>query len=133
MPWAPLRRPLSQCTLAIIGSSAYADPAPRLGFPGIELCSFRTIAGGGSASEALAPRAAAQDWASVDHDLRRLHTVAERAAELVASGSVGSLTRQHLFLAGAVDSRSRLLKATRSVAARRLRDDGADAALLVPM
>jgi hypothetical protein len=132
-PWTPLRKPLSDCTLAIVSSSAYVDVAPQLDRPGVKLCGFRTVSG-----EALAHLRAADDSRdqapdSLDFEADRLGVAVGRATELVAAGRIARLSRRHLTLSGAVDSRARLLGETRRTAVPWLTEDQVDVVLLVPM
>ena len=127
--WMPLRKPLSECTLALISSSAYVDAAPQFDTPGVELCAFRAVSG----IEAAPETASQVDAAPVtDFEADRLRVAVGRAHELVASGRVGRLADRHLILAGAVDSRRRIIDHTHQ-AARILADDQVDVVLLVPM
>jgi D-proline reductase (dithiol) PrdB len=133
-PWTPLRKPLSECTLAIITSSAYVDVAPQLDAPGVELCDFRAVAGDGPASApATADQGCRPRRDSADFEADSLGVVIERARELVTCGRVGRLNHRHLILSGAVDSRRRLAERTRVTAARWLTPDQVDVVLLVPM
>ena len=132
-PWTLLHKPLSDCTLAIVTGSAYVDVAPPLDRPGVELCSFRAVPGEalGPAPAADEPRVQASDPARFEPD--RLGVAVGRARELVAGGHIGRLSRSHLMLTGAVDSRARLVRETRRAAVSLLTHDQVDVALLVPM
>ena len=129
-PWTPLRRPLSDCTLAIVSSSAYVDVAPQLDRPGVELCGFRTFSGDALRPPADEPGGQASDPTRFEAD--RLGVAVGRARELVAAGRIGRLAPSHLTLSGAVDSRSRLVRRAREAAAL-LAGDKVDVVLLVPM
>ena len=131
-PWTPLRKPLSDCTLAIVSSSAYVDVAPQLDRPGVELCGFRTVSGEALAHQRAADGSRDQAPDSLDFEADRLGVAVGRAAELVASGRIARLSRRHLTLSGAVDSCGRLLREA-SAAARLLIDEHVDVVLLVPM
>jgi hypothetical protein len=133
-PWAPLRKPLSECTLAVISGSAYVDVAPQLDAPGVELCGFRAVPGDES-TPATVDRSGHPSPGSdaADFEADRLSVVVERADELAACGRVGRLNDRHLILSGAVDSRRRLVKRTLLTAARWLTHDQVDVVLLVPM
>jgi D-proline reductase (dithiol) PrdB len=131
-PWTPLRKPLSDCTLAIVTGSAYVDAAPQLDRPGVELCGFRSFS-----QEALAPAPAAEQSAGQAPDpsrfeADRLGVTVGRARELVAHGRVARLAPGHLTLTGAVDSRDRLVRRARE-AASALTGGEVDVVLLVPM
>lgn len=131
-PWTSLRKPLSDCTLAIVTGSAYVDVAPQLDRPGVELCRFRFFT-----DQALAPTRAAdeptgQAPGSSHFEADRLGVTVGRARELVTAGRIARLAPSHLTLTGAVDSRGRLVREARA-AAGRLTDGGVDVVLLVPM
>lgn len=57
----------------------------------------------------------------------------DRARELVAEGRVGSLTAHHLSFMGSLTATKRLTTESTPAAARVLVDEGAEAALLVPV
>ena len=134
-PWTPLRKPLSECTLAIVTSSAYVDVDPQLDRAGVELCTFRALSG---EPPACAPATSEAGQTSLhakgdpDFEADRLAVAVGRARELVTAGGIARLAPRHLMLTGAVDSRNRLLREARA-AARLLIDDQADVVLLVPM
>jgi hypothetical protein len=136
--WTPLRKPLSECTLAVVCGSAYVDVAPQLDAPGVELCGFRAVSDDDPMSAtAAAPAAAGQtvcpEADSPDFEADRLGVVVARAHELVAASRIARLNHRHLTLTGAVDSRSRLVQETRRTAVGWLSDDQVDVVLLVPM
>jgi D-proline reductase (dithiol) PrdB len=131
-PWTPLRKPLSDCTLAIVTGSAYVDVAPQLDRPGVELCKFRSFSGDAPAPALAADTPGSQASGPSDFEADRLGVGVGRAREFVASGRIARLSRRHLTLTGAVDSRNRLVRQTRT-AAGWLTDDQVDIALLVPM
>jgi D-proline reductase (dithiol) PrdB len=132
-PWTPLRKPLSDCTLAIVSSSAYADVAPKLDRPGVELCGFRTFSDEAPESATAAGEAADRTSTRSDFEADRLGVTVGRARELVAAGRIARLSRRHLTLSGAVDSCTRLVRETRRTAAPLLAEDQIDVVLLVPM
>jgi hypothetical protein len=131
-PWTPLRKPLGECTLAIVAGSAYVDVAPQLDRPGVELCSFRSFSGDALAQAQTADAAGGQASGPSNFEADRLGVTVGRARELVATTGIGRLGRRHLTLTGAVDSRNRLGQQTHT-AAGWLTDDQVDIALLVPM
>ena len=130
----PLRKPLNECVLAIISSSAYVDVAPQLDAPGVELCGFRAVSPGTPARRPPGSAPTDQsDAEAADFEADRLGVVVERACELTASGRVGRLSHRHMILYGAVDSRRRRVERTQLTAARWLTQDQVDVVLLVPM
>jgi hypothetical protein len=130
--WTPLRKPPSDCTLAIVTSSAYVDAAPQLDRPGVELCDFRSFSEETLASAPAADRPAGQAPDPSRFEADRLGVTVGRARELVAHGRVARLAPGHLTLTGAVDSRDRLVRRAREAAAA-LTGAQVDVVLLVPM
>ncbi len=132
-PWAPLRRPLAECRLALVASSVClahdgwrSDPAVQVGDP-----SLRTVAGdlAGAAPTARSPGLSDPSAANLD---RNLAFALERLREAVADGRLGELNRRHLALGGVMAAGSRAIRKRAPQAARWLTDDRVDVALLVP-
>jgi D-proline reductase (dithiol) PrdB len=74
---------------------------------------------------------------SFDHSgLHRDPNVAfpiDRMRELATRGRIGSVNRRHLSFMGSITAPGRFISQTAPEAARRLVEDGVDAALLVPV
>jgi D-proline reductase (dithiol) PrdB len=135
VPWTSLRKPLSECRLALISSAGFVlpgqspfDPSIRGGDP-----SFREIPGDADVSLLIESHRSR----SFDHSgLRRDPNVAfplDRIRELARQGRIGFVNRRHLSFMGSITAPGRLISRTAPEAARRLVEDGVDAALLVPV
>ncbi len=135
VPWTPLAKPLRECRVALVSSAGLVAPgqAPfdagvRGGDP-----SFREIAGDAD------PRTFADTHRSESFDhtgLREDPNLAfplDRLCEVAVAGRIGSVAPRHLSFMGGITAPGRLVRDTAPVAARRLRDDGVDVALLVPV
>ena len=135
VPWAPLRKPLSQCKLALVSSAGFVlpdqphfDESIRGGDP-----SFREI------PCMTDPRTLVETHRSESFDhtgLQRDPNVAfpvERVHELAATGRIGSVNHRHLSCMGSITAVGRLIRDTAPPAARLLVEDGVDVAVLVPV
>ena len=130
-----LRKPLSECKLALVSSAALVPP-------GVER--FDNSKRGGDVSfrsvpSDMDPQALLDCHPSHHFDHtgltadRNLVFPVDRARELVARGRVGAVNHRHLSLCGAITAPGRLVKRTAPEAARWLVEDGVDVALLVPV
>ena len=128
--WSPLRKPLSDCTLALVCSNAYMTEAGHRVGPGEHECRFRTIPTPAGEHEPSAHPARGLDLARMEDE--RLLPVLDRARLLVESGRLGRLSPRHLSLSGAVIAPSRVVEETNQTAVRQLMDDHVDVVLLVP-
>lgn len=135
VPWTPLRKPLNRCRLALVSSAGFTVPGQEL---------FDTAARGGDPSFRFIPRGTrvsslheGHGSDSFDHGgIRRDPNLAfplDRVEELAASGRIGSVNGRHLSMMGAITAPGKLLRRTAPEAARALKADGVDAALLVPV
>jgi D-proline reductase (dithiol) PrdB len=135
VPWTPLRKPLNQCRLALVSSAGFVlpgqppfDPSIRGGDP-----SFREIRSDADVSLLIESHRSQ----SFDHSgLRRDPNVAfpiDRIRELADQGRIGSVNRRHLSFMGSITAPGRFISRSAPEAARRLVEDGVDAALLVPV
>lgn len=135
VPWAPLRRPLAECRLALVSSAALVAPGQpafdasvRGGDP-----TFREI----PTEVDLAALRETHRSESFDHSgIARDPNLAfplERLRELARAGRIGSLAPRHLSFMGSILAPGRLVKRTAPEAASRLVADGVDVALLVPV
>ncbi len=135
VPWAPLRKPLNRCRLALVSSAGFTTPGQDL---------FDGAARGGDHSFRFIPRGTrlkslhdGHRSDSFDHSgMHRdpnLVLPLDRAEELVASGRIGSVNGRHLSLMGSITAPGRLVRRTAPKAAKALQADGVDVALLVPV
>jgi D-proline reductase (dithiol) PrdB len=135
VPWAPLRKALCECRLALVSSAGFIAPGQkpfdesvRGGDP-----SFREIPG----DVEVATLRDTHRSESFDHSGMRLDpNIAfpiDRVRELAAAGRIGSVSPRHLSLMGSITAPGRLTRETAPEAARGLLQDGVDVALLVPV
>lgn len=135
VPWAPLKKPLPDCRLALITSAGFV----LAGQPNFDHSirggdwSFREI------PQALEPEALVDFHRSqaFDHQgMRQDHNLAlptDRVAELAETGRIGSVNHRHLSFMGSMTAPGRLIRDSAPQAARLLAGDGVDIALLVPV
>ena len=130
--WTRLSRPLSECRLSLIACSVClapgrgADPGVATGTP-----VWRSVPADAETS-ALTRRAASADDASAANLDRNLAMGLDRLREAQAAGVIGELGLRALALGGPMAATRRAIGAAAKQCARLLREDGADAALLVP-
>ena len=135
VPWTLLRKPLSQCRLALVSSAGFVLPtqAPfdetiKGGDP-----SFREI----PCDVDVATLIESHRSESFDHDgMKRDPNVAfpiDRLRELAAAGRIGSVNRRHLSFMGSLTATGRFVKEIAPQMAQSLVEDRVDVALLVPV
>jgi len=135
VPWAPLRKPLGSCRLALVSSAGFTAPGQDL---------FDSAARGGDPSYRFIPRETKLQTlreghrsGSFDHaGIRRDPNLAfplDRVEELVVAGRIGSVNRRHVSMMGSITAPGRLVRRTAPEVARALQNDGVDVALLVPV
>jgi D-proline reductase (dithiol) PrdB len=135
VPWQPLSKPLSQCRLALVSSAAFVVP----GQP-----PFNSSVRGGDVSFRDIPstidvhdlveshRSESFDHTGLQQDPNVAFPI-DRVRELEQRGRIGSVNRRHLSFMGSITAPGRLVRDTAPEMARRLRGDGVDIALLVPV
>lgn len=135
VPSTPLTKPLSQCRVALVSSAAFVLPGQA---------PFDRNAKGGDTSFRVIPCDADLrtlvdthpsdhfDHAGMDAD-PNLALPLERLHELACRGRIGEVAPRHLSFCGAILAPGRLTRDTAPEAARLLREDGVDVALLVPV
>jgi len=135
VPWAPLRRPLSQSRVALVTSAGFVRPSQTPFDGGIRGgdTSFRVIPGDAELSELND----GQRSESFDHTGMRqdpnLAFPLDRLRELAARGRIGSVAPRHLSYMGSITAPGRLIRETAVEGAKILTEDQTDAALLVPV
>lgn len=135
VPWAPLRRPLAECRVALVSSAGFVLPTqPRFdagrrgGDP-----SFRILPGDVDVRTLVdTHRSASFDHTGMRQDPNLAFPI-DRLNELAAAGRIGSVSERHLSFMGSITAPGRLVRETAPEAARWLVEDGVDAALLVPV
>jgi D-proline reductase (dithiol) PrdB len=127
IPWAPLRKPLSECSVVLISTGGVHLQSDRPfnlnGDP-----TFRVIPKGAEQAD-IAISHQAYDRTDALHDLNLVFPI-ERLRELEAEGVIGRLAEEHYGF-GLMPSARRLMPAIKEVA-RRIHEAGVDLALLVP-
>ena len=135
MPWAPLRRPPAESRLALVSSAGFI-------LPGQEPFKINLAGGDGSFREIpfdtdVSLLTDAHRSESFDHEgMVRDPNLAfpiDRVRELAAAGRIGEVNHRHLSFMGSITAPGRLVRDHAPEAARRLREDGVDVALLVPV
>jgi D-proline reductase (dithiol) PrdB len=135
VPWAPLRRPLRECRLALVSSAGFVAPGQAPFDPSLRGgdVSFRDIpADADPATLVDTHRSESFDHAAMRRDPNLAFPI-ERVRELAARGRIGSVNHCHLSFMGSILAPARLVRGTAPDAARRLVADGVDVALLVPV
>ncbi len=135
VPWVSLDKPLSTCRLALVSTAGLVLPGHK---------PFDKTAKGGDHTMRMVPgdahvadfidthRSRSYDHSGLQRDANLAFPL-DRARELVASGHIGSLAAEHISLMGSLTAPGRFVRDTAPEAASRLRADGVDIALLVPV
>ena len=135
VPWVPLRKPLSQCRLALVSSAGFVMPGQKPfdnSFKGGDP-SFREIPDKAELRMLMEThRSESFDHSGLQRD-PNLAFALERVHELVAVGRIGAANHRHLSCMGSITAPGRLINVTAPPAARLLVEDGVDVALLVPV
>ena len=133
-PWTPPAKPVSECKVALVTTGgvhlktqAPFDMENPDGDP-----TFREIPGD-AARDALTITHDYYDHRGADVDLNVVFPH-ERLAEMAAEGAIGGVSPVHVSFMGHIDKElvERLVEETAPAAARRLREAGAEVALLAP-
>lgn len=127
IPWTPLRKPLSETTVALISTAGVhlrTDPPFNLNSDP----TYRVIPRDAQPGD-LAISHQAYDRTDALKDINLVFPI-ERLRELEAEHVIGRLAREHYGF-GLMGSARRLMPAIREVASH-IRDSGVDLALLVP-
>jgi len=109
-PWAPLRRPLAECRLALVAGSVCLAHSGRRSDPGVPVGdpSLRTIAGDVLTAELLADARGRSD--TKRRQSRPQPRLCPRSpARSVADGRLGELNRRHLALCGVMAATGRAI------------------------
>ena len=135
VPWAPLKKPLSDCRLLLISSAGIVasdqkpfDKAIRGGDP-----SIREIPVDVDVSTLMEThRSEAFDHTGIRQDPNLAFPI-DRLRELTEAGRIGSLNHRHLSIMGSVTAPGRLIKKTMPHIVSQLVSDGVDIAILIPV
>jgi len=133
-PWAPVTKPLAACRLAVVTTGGLYLRDAQAPFDG--------EAGEGDSSWRPLPRDADAGRLAIAHphfphevaeaDLNTIFPL-ERLVELVAEGVVGGLAPTHYSTMGYAPRAGDLAEATAPAIAARMREEGVDLALVVPV
>lgn len=134
-PWAPLRKPVSECRVALVSSAGFVRPE-QAGFDdsirGGDV-SFRQIPSDTSVNTLREThRSESFDHTGLAEDPNLAFPI-DRIRELAEAGRIGSVNRRHLSFMGSITAPGRLVKETAPEAAGWLVEDEVDLALLVPV
>ena len=135
VPWTVLDKPLSECRLALVSTAGLVlqgqEPFDKTVKGGD--FSMRLIPGDTQVSDLIdTHRSRSYDHTGLHSDANLAFPL-DRARELVEQGRIGSLASEHVSLMGSITAPGRFLRETAPQAASRLRADGVDIALLVPV
>lgn len=130
--WTRLSRPLSACRLSLVACSVCISPG-RSADPSVETGTpvWRGVPADADTSALMRRAADADDTGAANLD-RNLAMGLDRLREAQAAGAIGELAPRALALCGPMAATRRAVDAAARDAVLLLRQDGADAALLVP-
>lgn len=135
VPWHPLGKPLSECRVGIVTSAGLVEPGSE---PfdhkarGGDI-SFRTISSDTQVGDLFeCHRSHSFDRTGLELDPGLAFPIL-RLKELVRTGRIASVSRQHLSFMGSITAPGRLVKRTAPEAAELFRREEVDVALLVPV
>jgi D-proline reductase (dithiol) PrdB len=129
-PFAPLRRPLGACRLAIVTTAGLHRRADRPFGPGEQ--TYRVIPSDTPAAEIVQSHTSLGfDRTAIMRDLNISFPI-DRARELVARGVLGGLGPNHYSFMGALRDPALVASETGPEVGRRLREEGVDVALITP-
>lgn len=135
VPWAPLTKPLAECTVALgtsAGLSASGQPPFDDQIKGGD-STFRILPGSTEVATLQENhRSKVFDHSGLHRD-RNLAFPLDRLRELAATRRIGAVAPQHLSFMGSQTAPGRLIKETAPAAAARLRADKVDVAVLIPV
>jgi D-proline reductase (dithiol) PrdB len=135
IPWAPLRKPLSESRLALVTTAGLTLPSQvpfDAGVRGGDF-SYREIPDDTPASSLSdTHRSESFDHTGIERD-PNLALPLDRAHELVTCGRVGVTNHRHFSFMGSITAPGRLVQQSAPEVAQNLVDDQVDVALLVPV
>lgn len=135
VPWTPLKKPLSECRVALVSSAGLVMPGQepfdgkkRGGDP-----SFREIPAGVELGTLVdTHRSRSFDHSGIRSD-PNLALPLDRLREFQESGRIGRVNRRHVSFMGSLTATGVFVRDTAPAAAKLLAEDGVDVALLVPV
>ncbi len=135
VPPAPLRRPLSQCRVALVTTAGLVPAGDQPFDEGIKGgdFSYRVIPGDADVTTLTEHhRSESFDHAGILEDANLAFPL-DRLRELAARGDIGEVAPRHLSFMGSITAPGRLTARTAPEAADLLVQDQVDVALLVPV
>lgn len=137
IPWTPLPRPMSQCTVALISSAGVALDTDKP----FDQEGERQNPWWGDPSYRILPDTATEDNVRLYHlhvnpcyaeqDLNCLFPI-QRLNELAEAGEIGRAAPRHYSIMGYILQPDQLLQETTPAMIRNLQEDQADVVILVP-
>lgn len=135
VPWTPLHKPLSECSVSLVSSAGLVlpdqepfDKEMRGGDP-----HHRLIPGDTDVTTLVdSHRSEAFDHGGMEED-RNLVFPLDRLRELASNGRIGAVSDLHLSTMGSITAPGRLIKETAPEAVRQLTEGDVDVALLFPV
>jgi len=138
IPWTPLSKPLSECTVALLSSAGIAlkndEPFDQEG--------ERQNPWWGDPTYRILPKTASQDEVRLYHmhidpsyaaqDLNCLFPL-QRLQEMETNGRIGQVSPRHYSIMGYILNPERLLSETVPALIQNLKEDLADVVILVPV
>jgi D-proline reductase (dithiol) PrdB len=135
VPWTKVGKPLARCRLALVSSAGFilpGQPPFDAGVRGGDV-SFRDIPADVNVRRLVEThRSETFDHRGLQQDPNVAFPI-DRVHELAARGRIGAVNHRHLSFMGSITAPGRLVRQTGPAAAARLRADGVDVALLVPV
>lgn len=137
IPWTPLSKPLSECSVALLSSAGIAlkDDLP------FDQEGERQNPWWGDPTYRIIPKTATEkdvrlyhlhiDPSCAEQDLNCLFPL-QRLHEMESSGSIGRMSERHYSIMGYILKPERLLQETVPAMIRNLKEDMADVVVLVP-
>ena len=132
VPWAPLRKPLAECRLALVASSVCLVRGDASEYPGVEVGDpvLREI--GDDAGGELLARSRGRTGDAAANLERNVALALDGLRAAVADGRLGELNHRHLALCGPMAATGDAVGRIVPRAAGLLTADQVDVALLVP-
>ena len=137
IPWTPLRKPLAECTVAMLSSAGIALKSDRP----FDQDGERQNPWWGDPSYRALPNSASEEDVRLYHlhidpsyaeqDLNCLFPL-QRLGEMEATGQIGRVSPRHYSMMGFILDPQELLEKTVPAMIRDLREDLADVVVLVP-
>src|SRR5574341_560481 len=133
-PWAPFAKPVASCRLALLSTAGLYLEGEQAAFDAENIegdWTFRELPGARPGAR-LAIAHAHYDHASARQDLNSVYPL-DRLRELAAQGAIGTLAERHYSISGYCTRLDRVVEETAPRIVERLKADGVDAVLHIPV